>query len=102
MKTCGKENCDSQDCILNGKEYCLPEKKTPANVPIEGKDIVYEHLRQYFLFHQLKLKNNIPKWILYMNDFDDQLCMEQLDVKTCSNNIMSKYGNKDAVEAQVA
>ena len=76
MKHCGKENCDSQDCIWNSKEFCLPEKKIQGDRLIEGKYIVDEHLREYFLFEQLKEKNKINNWVKYMLDFDDQLCMQ--------------------------
>lgn len=37
-----------------------------------------------------------------MLDFDDKLCMQQLDVKACSYGIIAKYGNKDDVDAKMS
>ena len=95
------EECDSEDCVLDKKEFCLPEKKTMSGKIIEGKQITNEHLREFFLFEQMKEKKKIENWVSYMNDFDDKLCLEELDVKECSYTVMSSYAKRESIESKI-
>ena len=36
-----------------------------------------------------------------MNAFDDKVCIEQLDLKTCSYQIMKDYVKTDMIEAKL-
>lgn len=67
---CGKNNCNANDCIRNGKLFCLSTTDTVGGERINGKDLIEEEVRSYYLFEAMTSINSIDKWFKYMIKFD--------------------------------
>lgn len=53
-KNCGRNQCNYQDCV-RGQELCLvPGTFVNGAIKREGKDIIYEHVRSYYVFQTFK------------------------------------------------
>ena len=76
------------DCVKDGVQYCLFSNSLIGEVRRNGKDLIEETVRSYYLFEEMKNSNSIDKWFKYMLKFDDDLCMQKMDMKLCSEEII--------------
>ena len=84
---CGHDRCEADDCITSNQDYCFNPQRTSGGVRINGKQILEEHLRSYFMFEEGK-KKNPDLWWKYMDKFDTEDCIEVPDIKACSEKAM--------------
>ena len=53
----------------------MPKSINPSDNPLKGVEIIYEQLREYFLWEELKANNQKLKWWEYMTRFDHKDCI---------------------------
>lgn len=85
--------CKSQ-CINNGR-YCAPDPEQDFGVGYEGKDVVFENLRQLCVHRVANETNRSWVWWDYVTDFHIRCSMKEKKYsKECAEDVMkslSKY-----------
>jgi len=73
--------CEAEDCLSKG-EWCV----IPRDSVMNGREIIHESLRQYFIAQQ-----SIKKWWKYIDRFDKD-CSITKGHKECSEEVMKDLG----------
>lgn len=74
--------CDVEDC-LSTFDWCVVPH---LDSPLDGRDIVKESLKQYFI-----LQKDVSKWFAYMDQYDKE-CTIDKGFEECSQNLMKSLG----------
>ncbi|GMH27714.1 hypothetical protein Nepgr_029557 [Nepenthes gracilis] len=79
--------CKSQ-CINNGR-YCAPDPEQDFGDGYEGKDVVFENLRQLCVHRVAKEENRSWVWWDYVTDFHIRCSMKERKYsKTCAEDVL--------------
>ncbi|GAB2234311.1 hypothetical protein Droror1_Dr00003558 [Drosera rotundifolia] len=86
--------CKSQ-CINNGR-YCAPDPEQDFGTGYEGKDVVFENLRQLCVYRVAKEQNRPWVWWDYVTDFHFRCSMkEKKYTKTCARDVLASLNLPD-------
>lgn len=85
------DQCKSQ-CINNGR-YCEPDPERNFEEGFQGKDVVYENLRQLCVHRVSKERNKPWVWWDYVTDFHVRCSMKDNKYsKDCAEKVMESLG----------
>ncbi|KAK1557839.1 hypothetical protein Q3G72_032861 [Acer saccharum] len=85
------DQCKSQ-CINHGR-YCAPDPEMDFGEGYQGKDVVYENLRQLCVHRVAKESNRSWVWWDYVTDFHIRCSMkEKRYSKDCAEDVMKSLG----------
>uniref|UniRef100_A0A7C8ZZS2 EGF-like calcium-binding domain-containing protein n=1 Tax=Opuntia streptacantha TaxID=393608 RepID=A0A7C8ZZS2_OPUST len=83
----GSSQCKSQ-CINQGR-YCAPDPEQDFTEGYEGKDVVFENLRQLCVHKIAKEENRSWAWWDYVTDFHIRCSMKQKKyTKSCAESVL--------------
>lgn len=93
--------CKSQ-CINHGR-YCAPDPEKDFGEGYEGKDVVYENLRQLCVHRVANESNRSWVWWDYVTDFHVRCSMkEKRYSKDCAEEVMKSLGKYYSFDAAVS
>ncbi|VVB02137.1 unnamed protein product [Arabis nemorensis] len=93
---CPKELRLSRQCktqCINQGRYCAPDPEKNFEDGYNGKDVVYENLRQLCVHKVAKEKNSSWVWWDYVTDFNIRCSMKEKKYsKECADNVVKSLG----------
>ncbi|CAH8264765.1 unnamed protein product [Arabidopsis lyrata] len=93
---CPKELLLSKQCktqCLNQGRYCAPDPKQEFEDGYNGKDVVYENLRQLCVHRVAKEKNTSWVWWDYVTDFNIRCSMKEKKYsRECAETVVESLG----------
>ncbi|CAE6029973.1 unnamed protein product [Arabidopsis arenosa] len=93
---CPKEMLLSKQCktqCINQGRYCAPDPKQDFEDGYNGKDVVYENLRQLCVHKVAKEKNTSWVWWDYVTDFNIRCSMKEKKYsRECAETVVESLG----------
>ncbi|ESQ52104.1 hypothetical protein EUTSA_v10016381mg [Eutrema salsugineum] len=94
--SCPKELLHSMQCktqCINQGRYCAPDPEQDFEDGYNGKDVVYENLRQLCVHRVAKEKNSSWVWWDYVTDFNIRCSMKEKKYsKECADTVVESLG----------
>lgn len=75
--------------MVSGGKYCFISDRKIGENERTGVSIIEEHLRSYYILDYVRKNKMLDDvWWKYMIAFDDFMCIDKLDMQSCSHRAL--------------